>query len=207
LDKYEVLTRRVGEADKRRLQAFVHWLAKGAAAHMAAQHPNLRIPGQLSYDRKDLAREAVLLVVGDETPAHASLFHLLAALEAGSGVAISCVSEGAWRSWKPLADAAWAAGIARANLEIYMMDQETLGLTLRDPSLSSVYVEGPAADAAAIFKLAVDPAGITRHMRALHHSGETPAWEDHAAWLNLYLWTRSLAVNTMRHGAPLELET
>jgi RHH-type proline utilization regulon transcriptional repressor/proline dehydrogenase/delta 1-pyrroline-5-carboxylate dehydrogenase len=205
LTRYEVLFQRVGEAEKRQLQDLLNWFAAEGQAFSQGQHPNLRIPGQLSYDRKDAARESAALVATGKTPSLTMLFHLLSALQSGTGVALVCTSEAAWSTWKGIIELAWHAGLARQNLEIYQMSEENVRLMLRDPELSAVYVDGPLAAVEKIFQDALDPAALTIHMRALFHPGEHPSFDEPASWLNQYVWTRSFAVNTMRHGAPLEV--
>ncbi len=205
LERFEATFHRVGEGDKRALADYLRWLQGNLLSHMQAPHPNLRIPGQLSYDAKDLPREAVLLVMGAPVPRLAGVFHLLSALAAGSGVAVVCTNQASWSAWKQLVEIAWLSGFSRQNLEIYLMGEGEVQLALRRPELESVYAEGGAAFAEKVFGMALDPAGLTQHMRALHFDGEHPSFQRPSDWLSLYLVTRSFAVNTMRHGAPLDL--
>lgn len=205
IERFEVITHRVGESEKRQLGDYLNWIQQQAASYLTGQHANLRIPGQLSYDQKDLCKEAALLVVSGPSPSTTALFHLLSALAAGTGIAIVCTNSAAWTSWKQVVDLAWQAGLSKQNIEIYQMGEEDLALALRDSQLASVYAEGSAGFTEAVFAKALDMDGLKLYMRALHADFEHPDYSDFSGWIDQYLWTRSFAVNTMRHGAPLEL--
>lgn len=206
LARLDVLFGRVSEDDKRTLRQFSDWLSGPAGSvWVMGQHPNLHIPGQLGFDRKDLPREAALFVLADPVPTTVGLMHLISALTAGSGVGLACVSEGAWSSWKQVADIFWRAGVPKGSLEIYRVGQKELASVLNDSNISVLYAAGPETWVEETFQQALSPDGIKRYMRALHGDHEHPAFHDGGMWLDQYLWTRSFAVNTMRHGAPLEL--
>lgn len=205
MERFEVVMHRVGENEKRLMSDYLTWLNTQSAGYLQGQHTNLRIPGQLSFDQKDQTREVAMLVLGERVPSTAAMFHLFSALAASTGVSLVCTNSEAYNVWKQVVDMAWQAGLSKQNIEIYQMSADELQSALRDPQISLVYASGDEAFAKKVFGMALDMDGLKSHMRALCSDAERPDFADSAAWFDQYLWTRSFAINTMRHGAPLEL--
>lgn len=205
LAKFETLTGDVSEANKRELKGFIEWGQTHWSTHLQEPHANLRIPGQTNYNRKDLPREASVFIVGETQAKLPALLHLLSALAAGSGVAIACTSDESYAHWKGLCELAWHNGFAKANLEVYLADKTELNEILQNPHISSLYISGGAQFRSQILALALPADSLKHHMRALLHDGEHPPLGAWGPWVDQYLLVRSFAVNTMRHGAPLEL--
>lgn len=205
LAHFESLTRTVDEGQKRQLKHFVEWGTHGISQHLNHTHPNLRIPGQLSYDQKDLARESMVMVTADEAVSLPALLHWLSALAAGTGVAVLCTTSSSYGVWKGLCELAWQAGFAKPNLDVYLCGEEEVKTALDHSRLNVVYVSGSESFRESLLKLVLPAPALRSTMRAIYHDGEHPALGLWSSWLDQYLWTRSFAVNTMRHGAPLEL--
>lgn len=205
LSHFESLTQTVDEAQKRQLKSFVEWGAVGIPQHLSSIHPNLRIPGQLSYDQKDLAREVALLITGEEAVSLAALIQWLSALASGSGVAIICTNSKSYSVWKGLCELAWQSGFAKPNLEVYFTGKNELQAILENPLINVVYVAGSVEFREKMLAMSLPAGSLDITMRALYHDGEHPPLGLWSAWLDQYLWVRSFAVNTMRHGAPLEI--
>jgi hypothetical protein len=68
-----------------------------------------------------------------------------------------------------------------------------------------VYVAGSVEFREKMLAMSLPAGSLDITMRALYHDGEHPPLGLWSAWLDQYLWVRSFAVNTMRHGAPLEI--
>ncbi len=205
LARFEALTGGVSEAEKRTLKSFVEWGQTHWSAHLQDVHANLRIPGQMSYSRKDLAREASVFIVGEPRPSLVALLHLLSALAAGSGVAIACTSEASYAHWKGLCELAWQNGFAKGNLEVYLAGKTELNEILQNSQINTLYISGGPQFRSEILAGALPAESLKHHMRALLHDGEHPPLNQWGPWVDQYLLVRSFAVNTMRHGAPLEL--
>ena len=205
LSHFESLTQTVDEAQKRQLKSFVEWGAAGIPQHLNTSHPNLRIPGQLSYDQNDLPREVAVFITGDEVVSLASLIQWLSALASGTGIAILCTSSKSYSVWKGLCELAWQAGFAKPNLEVYFIGESELKAILENSHINVVYVAGSADYREKAFAMALPNGSLNSTMRALYHEAEHPPLGLWSAWLDQYLWVRSFAVNTMRHGAPLEI--
>lgn len=205
ISSFEVLMHKVSESDKAYLTNYVNWLETHARSHIEGEHENLKIPGQLSFDRKDLAREVATLVLSSPVPTLEGVFHLVSALTASTGVALICTNQKCWSSWKQIVDLAWYAGFSKQNIEIYQLSEDETSVVLRDPQISLTYVSGDLEFTERVFEKALDMEGLKSHMRVLCCDADRPNFSNTGGWLDIYLWTRSFAVNTMRHGAPLEL--
>ncbi|MBY0517103.1 MAG: bifunctional proline dehydrogenase/L-glutamate gamma-semialdehyde dehydrogenase [Bacteriovoracaceae bacterium] len=205
LERFESLTGGVGEVQKRYLKQFIDWASSDLTSFIQLTHPNHTIPGQLSYDQNDLSRESVLFLMNEEKPHLAALLHLFSALAVGSGVAICCANQENYSNWKLICDLAWQSGFAKNNLDVYLTGKEEVQVILNDSSLSAVYISGAEDFVREALQISLPQESLKTNMRAIYTDYEHPQFGHWSDWLNQYLYTRSFAVNTMRHGAPLEL--
>jgi hypothetical protein len=90
-------------------------------------------------------------------------------------------------------------------VEVYKVGRAELKEILKHPGLCAVYLEGASDVRADLLSMALPAEALKVYMRSIYHDGEHPALGNWASWLEQYVWVRSLAINTMRHGAPLEL--
>lgn len=159
---------------------------------------NRTIPGQDSYNRWSLRRGPVLVLAGRRRPCPSTAAHVVGALATGNAVRVLCGSAGAWSAWVALAVAADAEGW----LEAVMVDGAGLASALADPAVATVVLDGAAAGFAAVLPLVGQVPVGAEHLRAVVAAC---AVDDPAAFLRGHLHCRTLAVHTMRHGAPLAL--
>jgi RHH-type proline utilization regulon transcriptional repressor/proline dehydrogenase/delta 1-pyrroline-5-carboxylate dehydrogenase len=205
LTRFEALTGTVNEADKRILKNFIQWVSVHGTQTLQEGRSHLRIPGQLSFGLRDAPRESLLIVMMRPRPQLLSLMHWLSALAAGTGVAVACTSQESYSYWKGLCDAAWQAGFSHNNLEVYLVSKSELEEMQAHEGLAAQYISAPAGSRDEILRHSLPPGSLRVHMRALYHDGEHPSFESPQDWIELYVYVRAFAVNTMRHGAPLEL--
>ncbi len=205
LERFESLTGAVGEVQKRHLKQFNDWVSTDLTTYIQLNHPNHPIPGQLSYSQNDLSKDSVLFMMNEEKPHLAALLHLMSALAVGSGVAICCANQENYSNWKLICDLAWQSGFAKNNLDVYLTGKEEVQVILNDSNLSSVYISGSEDFVREALHVSLPQESLRSNMRSLYTDYEHPQFGHWSDWLNLYLYSRSFAVNTMRHGAPLEL--
>ena len=205
LARYEALTGTVSESEKRVLKNYIQWIHAHGAQTLQEGRPHLRIPGQLSFGLRDTPRESLLMVIARPKPQLISLMHWLSALAAGTGVAVACTTQESYSQWKGLCDSAWQAGFSHQNLEVYLAGKTELEEMLAQPGLAAQYISAPAQWRDEVLTRSLPPGTLNSHMRAIYHDGEHPSFESPAEWLEQYVYVRAFAVNTMRHGAPLEL--
>ena len=204
LEQYELFMGTVNEKEKSELNGFVNWIKENLAEYLNGQHLNFVIPGQLSYNDKSIIKEAGIFVTVSPKPSLKQIHYLFGALALGCGASVACLTEESYQTWKGILDLAWKAGFSKTNIDITLMSAETLSKLLKEPHYSYVYAGHYVQYRDLLYKSILDGKALTENMRLiLSEVDGVPLGPHHV--LDQFVWTRSLAINTMRHGAPLEL--
>lgn len=193
-------TQRCGEAASNvqaAARAHLGDLARGSERNRA-------IPGQDSYNRWSLPRGPVAVLSAAPRPTPSCVAHVAAALCTGNRVEILCSTPEAAATWHQLQTGA-APQISGAHVR-FIAHEEALRALLASPELCTVVLDGDAqAWQALLPDAAAQPAGA-QHLRQIHCAAIDLDLSDGARLLRDHLLCRSLAVYTMRHGAPLPLD-
>lgn len=205
MSQYERLVGSVSEKEKAKLGAYVSWLKQNLNTYLTGRHLNYVIPGQLSYMDKSMVREAGLFVTVSERAGLKSLYYLLGALALGSGVSVVAVTEGSYQTWKSILDMAWKAGFSKSNLDITMGSSTSLSEYLQRPQYSFVYAGQFYQEQGRLYRDLLQGGALNETMRQILSEIDGISLEHHESILDQFVWVRAVAVNTMRHGAPLEL--
>ena len=197
---------------KEEVRSFREWIQRDFSGFVAARHWNRDIPGQLSFDDLRMHEEKMLVVALEKRPFLPSFFQVQAALLMGVGVTVAARNAAALAWWRQWADLLGQSGFPEASLRVVFPTGEALAAALADPLLSHVFVDGNTAQLAEVGRLneralAGYEGHITdlrrvRHLGSPHDSPPAGAW---GSFCRPFAEVRSFAVNTMRHGAPLEL--
>lgn len=207
MEKYELFMGAVSEKDKRDIMNFIKWVKENLDEYLRGKHLNFVIPGQLSYNDKSLVKEAGLFVTVSGRPGVRALQYFLGALALGSGISVVALTTEAYETWKSILDIAWKSGFSKSNLDIAMMSPNGLKKLLKNPHYSYVWAGGYIKLHKELYQDILHEEALTRDMRRILSEADGVTLADPSAILDQFVWTRSLAVNTMRHGAPLELST
>ena len=207
MEKYELFMGTVSEKDKRELMEFIKWVKANLDHYLTGKHLNFVIPGQLSYNDKSLIKEAGLFVAVSGRPGVRALQYFLGAMALGSGISIAAVTPEAYETWKSILDIAWKSGFSKSNIDIAMMSPATLKTLLRSPHYSFVWAGSYARMKDELYGDILEGEAIAKDMRKILSDADGVTHTDPVMVLDQFVWTRSLAINTMRHGAPLELST
>lgn len=205
MSKFELILGSVSEKDKAQLMSFSEWVKGNLENYLTGRHLNFVIPGQLSYNDKSLIKEAGLFVAVSGNPNIKSLHYFLATLALGSGVSVACVSEEAYASWKGVLDIAWRNGFSKANLDISLVSESSLKKLLDEPRFSFIYAGQYLHYRESLYSDLLPSRSLSENMRQILSEIDGVSLQDPQMVMDQFVWTRSLAVNTMRHGAPLEL--
>jgi RHH-type transcriptional regulator, proline utilization regulon repressor / proline dehydrogenase / delta 1-pyrroline-5-carboxylate dehydrogenase len=205
MEKFELILGSVSEKDKAQLMSFSQWILSNLESYLNGRHANYFIPGQLSYNDKSLIKDSGLFVAVSGKPNLKSLHYFMAALALGSGVAVACVSESAYSSWKGLLEIAWKSGFSKVNLDISLVSPEKLKMILREPKYSYVYAGQFSTYRMELYKDLLPTEALSESMRSILSEIDGVGFTEPSLILDQFVWTRSFAINTMRHGAPLEL--
>ncbi len=171
--------------DDARLHPLVQALAEGEATR--------RIPGQETFTTWSLPRGATLVLTGNAHPLAGTLAHAQAAHAMGNPVTVLALSDGALATWRTL---------DRFALE-RVSDIARLQELLNAPRWATVILDGDATDFAPLVELVAQVPTEARDVRqVLLGAQATPPLPE---LLKLHAHARTVAVHTMRHGAPLVL--
>lgn len=205
LDHYELFMGTVNEKDKAQLTQFLEWIKENLRDYLNGQHSNYFIPGQLSYNNKSLVKESGLFVAVSPNPTLKSIHYLFGALALGSGISIACLTEEAYKNWKGILDIAWKSGFSKSNLDCALVSLEELPDVFKDPAYSFVFAGDLAQHGKHLYKSVLEGSALQETMRMILSEADGISLHEAAGILDLFVWVRSMAINTMRHGAPLEL--
>jgi RHH-type proline utilization regulon transcriptional repressor/proline dehydrogenase/delta 1-pyrroline-5-carboxylate dehydrogenase len=205
LDQYELIMGTVNEKDKAQLSAFVEWIKNNLDTYLSGKHLNFVIPGQLSYNDKSIIKESGLFVTVSARPSVKSIHYLFGALALGSGISVACVTEDSYKSWKAILELAWKAGFSKTNIDCTLMSPDTLKAVFKEAHYSYLYAGHYVQYHDVLYKNVLDGKALSETMRLILSEADGVTITDPTQVLDQFVWVRSLAINTMRHGAPLEL--
>ena len=205
LNQYELFMGTVNEKEKAQLSNFTSWIKENLRDYLTGTHANFTIPGQLSYNDKSLVKESGLFVTVSGRPTLKSMHYLFGALSLGCGLSIVCVTEEAYNTWKGILDIGWKAGFSKSNLDCVLMSPDRVQNILVDPSYSFVYAGQLSQHGKYLYKNMLEGKALQETMRLILSEVDGVSLHNSSQILDQFIWVRSMAINTMRHGAPLEL--
>lgn len=163
-----------------------------------------RIPGQDNHNRWDMPRGRVCVVATSVEVELAALQHLIAALTVGNAVHLALLP--AARHWRPaLAPILRRAAMARLLTVRELTQEAELPTWLRAADPSVVVFDGSAQSFRQTLADALAEGATGDQVWAIYGVGDGPVAGEWSALLRCHLHVRTVAVNTMRHGAPLSL--
>jgi RHH-type proline utilization regulon transcriptional repressor/proline dehydrogenase/delta 1-pyrroline-5-carboxylate dehydrogenase len=201
IHQYEVYFKEVREEHKEQLVSLHDYLLAKDNYLTIKEFPNRYIPGQMSFDKKDFGIGQVLMLTSNASFDMSLLSYFLINLSIGNGLTILCHND-SYAMWKKLVDLATCCGFSRFNLQVCELSHESFEtLAARPYRLVLVDKKLTAND---IVKVALRPHfdNFLRKIIICGENAESEDWYGHLIDLTL---SRSFAINTMRHGAPLEL--
>lgn len=205
LEQYELFMGSVNEKEKSHLRQFVTWVKENLDNYLKSKHLNFVIPGQLSYNDKSIIKDAGLFVTISGRPSVKSIHYLFGALALGSGVSFACVTEESYHLWKGILELAWKSGFSKTNIDCTLTSPESLGQLLKGPNYSFVYAGRLVQYREVVYKNLLEGQALSENMRLILSEADGVSLSQPSQVLDQFIWVRSLAINTMRHGAPLEL--
>ncbi len=188
------------------LRDYKKWLSKNFVNFVEKEHKNRVIPGQLSYNDYNLTAEHALVVSITDRPQLKTLIQVFSCLAAGTGLTVVCRNNRSFQWWMNLRDTLFAAGFSKENLEVYFVKTIELSKVINDPKLSVIIYDGLMEEYSAHIGDFLNDAKADQRMKLILTVNDNLKAQDFYHQALNYVWVRSLAVNTMRHGAPLDLE-
>ncbi len=205
LEQFEVIMGQVSEKEKAELSQFVDWIKSNLGQFLNGRHLNFIIPGQLSYNDKSIVKDAGLFVSISSHPSIKSIHYLFGALALGSGISVACLTEDSYRSWRSILDLAWKSGFSKTNIDCSLISPESLRDVLKDSIYSFIFAGDYVQFRDLVYSSILEGNALTESMRAILSDVDGVSTTNPSQVLDQFVWVRSMAINTMRHGAPLEL--
>ncbi len=201
--QYEVFFKEVDGDQKAVLARFQKWVAQNLVSFQLREHQNRKIPGQLSFNDYQMVQEHALVIASSEKPAFITLMQVMSAVAMGTGVSIVTRTEEAYAWWNLVIETFHHNGFSKENLDVYFSSNEGLKKALEEEKISTVILDGELES----FLSILFPTDMReKRMRALLTPFDAADPDDFKRLCEHYVCMRSFAVNTMRHGAPLDLE-
>ncbi|MCO4794896.1 MAG: aldehyde dehydrogenase family protein, partial [Bacteriovoracaceae bacterium] len=205
IDQFEVLYHGIYVENKDLLRKFKRWLEKHLVSFQEKPHSNVVIPGQISINDLNISREYTVVVAYEKRPFFNILLQTFSALAMGSGVTVLCRNQETYEWWGQFKSILSRSGFSRENFDVYFPTQKLLSNSLRQAELSTILIDGDSEKVESLLKEIFTGHYNETRLKQILTPHDSPSPEDFKQMLANFSWVRAFAVNTMRHGAPLDL--
>lgn len=206
IKRFEFYYQGIYGEQKHHLIKFNKWVNRDLEEYLTKKHYNRKIPGQLSYDMVNVIHKKVLVVSYEKRPYYPSFIRTLAAICVGSGVTVVCRNQESYQWWSTFKDLLLREGISKKNFDVFFISDETLKKLIKNPKLDSIIIDGKLDKVQKITHLRFDDQFNEKIMTKVLSPYDSFAEGDFKGLTETFVYHRSFAVNTMRHGAPMELD-
>lgn len=206
VSSYESYYQGITPGHKETLKEFSKWLGKYFVTFVSKEHKNRIIPGQLSYNDYRLFAEHAVVVATTDRPNIKTLIQVFSGMAIGTGMTILCRNEKTYQFWMRIRDAVLAAGFSKENFDVFHTNTKNLSSALNHPKLSVIIYDGPMEEYKNHIGNYLNDGKLDLRMKLILTAADFVKTSDFYHQLIYFVWVRSMAINTMRHGAPLDLE-
>lgn len=206
LSSFESVVGDVRPGEKEVVKNYLKWLSKNYLNFFEKDHANRKIPGQISVNNHRQHADQMIVVAVNPRAHIKTLLQFFAAVSSGVGVSVLARNQKSFQFWSHLVDLFYKAGFSKENLDVYFVTDEIFKKALSEEKLTHVLYDGPIEN---LQKDLVDYLYGEIKRRRLVHILTVQDSFDLNDFFQIYLkfvHVRSLAINTMRHGAPLDLD-
>lgn len=161
---------------------------------------NVTIPGQISVNRYDIPGGPVCFILENTKPSVSSIIHLLICLSLGDGIVLLCTNNQSYQIWHRIYKLIRGHGISNYNIDVYHVSKDVLDSALKDPEFEYYFFDTDLNNLEFFQKQIADNYPLAKYFPKLYHSYTDLNFSE---ILRSYALERSLAINIMKHGAPL----
>lgn len=204
INRYEIYFSNINEKGKDALNSLITYIEEGKGQLDQREFPNRYIPGQISFDKRNLQIGSGLVILGEPKLKLERFVTVLFNVLIGNGVNIICASEEGYKAWSQVVHLAHVYGVSPFNLSCSKMGKDKIIETLETEDFDFIYLDGSIECREEFRKVALKNPSSTG-LKRVFLSGEWEDLEDFDQYVYRFTLARSFAINTMRHGAPLEL--
>ena len=206
LANFESIFRKIAGDDKEVLLKYRAWINRNLISFQLGEHSNRKIPGQLSFNDYSLVQEYAVVLAFNERPAFVTFMQFISAMTMGPGVTVITRNQKAFEWWSSIKDILFQAGFDKNSIDVFFATAELLEKTLKEPYLSSIIIDGDIDRVERVLNNIYDQSCHEKRMRSILTPFDASQPGDFEKYLGHYSWVRAFAVNTMRHGAPLNID-
>lgn len=128
--------------------------------------------------------------------------YFVAALAAGTFIDVLCESGETYKTWSSISKLFRSS----QNFSVKKVNQSEINQAIKDSELHFLIVEGDQTTISTVLKNVYDEKYAEHHMKVILTELGAPDMNHFDKFVEPFIQVRSFAINTMRHGAPLELE-
>lgn len=202
--RFEHLTGIINEAHKTELKELASWIESRLEENINSQVANHYTPGQINYDKCDQLKKRALFICYN-TPDPFVLNRFFISVATGLGCLVVCRTQKAYSFWSETFHLLQKYGFSKNNIEVVFASPQILKKALNTNSFEAQFIDANTELINEVLALSVEHENFKFFMRSFHSRFEGVASNDFDLILSQLTHTRSFAINTMRHGAPLEL--
>jgi len=159
---------------------------------------NRTIPGQESYNRRNQRRGDVLLITGESRITSHAITQVITNLCLQNKVHVSALN--------PEALSVWQAIERSFKIKALTVDSDPLISASQSPDFATIIYDGFADELEGNLASLLQFKANAGELRRLYSLSETSGEGDWQGLCQSHLRTRALAINTLRHGAPLNID-
>lgn len=194
-------------SEKTNFIMFVKWLDSHVEKFLHSNWTNHYVAGQLSYNDYSMIKKRGVLIAYNKIAHMTSLYNLISAISVGASVTILIKSLLVCESWKATCDCFNSSGVSRNNVNLVFHDEQNFNKELSDPEISFVIIDGNTDNVhETLISLLSKKSKEVKYIPSVHSPNDSPTAPHWDEYLKQFVFTRSMAINTMRHGAPLEID-
>ncbi|MFZ4714367.1 MAG: proline dehydrogenase family protein [Bacteriovoracaceae bacterium] len=188
-----------------RINSTQKWLEKTYKSWSTNGTENTGIPGQLSYNNFKLSKKEFIVLTDAELINEEVLAQVLAAMTVGTKVTILVRNAKTAEIWNIFTNLALMCHYEESKLRVLHLERESFLQFLHKTNAEVFYFDTELVDFELWYKMILSRKEQNFLPLILSNLEKNPGTHFENVLLNFVL-VRSLAVNIMRHGAPLALE-
>lgn len=208
LNQFEDIYQGIYATNKASVSAFTRWSEKEFLNYISIDHDNVVIPGQMSFDNFQIKKRTIVYIAEDLSPNPKNVISLFSAIGLGIGATIVCRNHDAYLMWNKIVDCFYSSGISNLNLAVYHVSEERYLATLKNTEVEVFIFDGDISNYSQTAYKAIENHDSDKQnfLTKFITSYDAPDLESYEDFILQFIEVRSFAINTMRHGAPLEIQ-
>ena len=184
---------------------YLKWVNNDFYDFATSDRPNVTIPGQLSFDRYSMTKEKIVFSLEEDIPSTSTLLSFFTALSAGVGITIITTKQETYLIWQRIIDCFYSAGVSKMNLSANFCSPSRYEEVIRRKEIEMFFNDGDRTSFKLLSNKIFEKDFESDFLPKVLSTLDSPDPLDFESFYLQFIEIRSFAINTMRHGAPLEI--